>query len=127
MMTFRVLGAFWLAFCCYHAFNIVHGSLTFRPKRPLNVWFWIAYTLAGSETLVGIVASIELILGATWARWLLSLNCIFQMTYYFSKTEMAYYYSKTVWPHKNPFRIWDHIVLAFALVSLVILFWPQRG
>jgi hypothetical protein len=117
MMTFRVLGAFWLALCCYHAFNIVHGLLTFRPKRPLNVWFWIAYTLAGSEVLVGIVASIELILGATWARWLISFNCIF---------EMVSYYSKTIVPPKAPFRIRDHIYLAFALISLVILFWPKH-
>jgi hypothetical protein len=117
MMTLRVLGAFWLALYCYHGFNLLHGILTFRPKRSPNVWFWYGYTLAGSETLVGIVASIELILGATWARWLLSLNCVFQM---------VAYYSKTVVPPKKPFVVRDHIYLAFALVSLVILFWPRH-
>jgi hypothetical protein len=115
MTTLRFLGALWFLFSCYGTFSFCRNTLTFRPRRLTNAIFWRGVALAAFLNVLGLVASLDLFFGLTWARWLVSLLCIFQVLYYFSIMLAP--------PKKHP-GIKDHLILAFALISLVLLIWP---
>ena len=72
----RILGALWLAFCSYSSFNLLQALQSLHPAHPGQE---VARYVLGFSCLLflaGVVGSIFLIRGATWARWIVSLVAI---------------------------------------------------
>ena len=83
-----------------------------RPA-PRSSLVWSVLAFSGLLTLFSILAGLYLFLGVTWARWPISLLCIFEVvTYYCVSAE------------KIAHSTLEHFALALALVSLALLFWP---
>jgi hypothetical protein len=77
MKTDRILGILWLAFCSYSSFNELRALLSLRPSATglWSAWYFLAIFF--SIYLVGIVASIFLFRGESWARWFIGLIATF--------------------------------------------------
>ena len=65
-------------------------------------------------TMFGVVASLSLFLGVSWARWPVSLLCIYEVLS-----------SYVIFIQKSPRSTIDDIAFVIAIVSLVFLFWPR--
>jgi len=115
MTTFHVLGVFWFALWCYRSFNFCKRLPTRHPGQPAFLLIWSVWIATGLLAFFGVAAGTYLFLGATWARWPISLLCAF---------EIASHYSFSHLKVRSPDPIIDSIALALALISLVLLFWP---
>ena len=117
MKTYRVLGILWLAFCGYSGISqilqLLHLGIS-HPDDILSPIFLLA-CLVSILLLSGVVASWFLFRDALWARrfiGLIALLCVI--------AGIAQIFSfRTI-------SVWGGISVAFALVSVVLLFWPRH-
>ena len=115
MKTHRILGILWLALCCYSTFNLLRALLELHPT---DSGLWVAWFVFASSCLlylVGIVASIFLFRGTSWARWFIAVVAVWMALF-----AIAYIVTS------KSFHVWSSISIVFAVVSIVLLFLPKH-
>ena len=115
MIINRILGTLWLLLFCYYSFNTFWGAFTHGFHGPTRYWMLLVFFLCALITLIGVVASLYLIFGATWARWTIGVLSAFLMVSGCSC--LCYSHNK-----KLLFAAKHIVTILFAIVSLVFLF-----
>jgi hypothetical protein len=119
MKTHRILGILWAAYCCYSCFNLFRALLShLHPTAGGHEVAWpVLAVLAVSFLmyLAGIVASIFLFRGATWARWIIAVIAVYMLL-----GCVACVVTQKSLP------IWAASSGVVALVSLALLFLPRH-
>jgi hypothetical protein len=118
MKTQRILGILWLALCSYIGLTLlwqlshifVSDLSKFRPTPDLYLAI-----LACLLYLAGAVASVFLFRGAQWARRFVGLIAVLSLIACVGQI-IAF----------RSLNVLVSVVIAFALVSVVFLFWPRH-
>ena len=111
MKTYRILGILWFALCCFGSLNM--GS--FRGIHPVAPFVWIIIALYCLLIFAGLVASIFLVIGRFWPRWIISLLAIF----------VAFFGIASI-VTSGTFQILPCVICVFALATPVLLFLPRH-
>jgi hypothetical protein len=110
MKTQRILGILWLAL-----FILIVGLWLWKLTRGDDVSGDLGFhPLAGLVYLFGVIASAFLIQGAHWARIAIGIIALLVAVH----IAWVFFKSGLKWP--------DRCIGAFALVSVVLLFWPKH-
>ena len=116
MKTHHILGALWLAYCSIFGGFILwqFGSFLFAPHPRITPGLFMAILIC-LLYLAGAVASIFLIRGARWARIFIGLIAVLSVIACIGQIVSF-----------RSLSFWGGISGAFALVSVVLLFWPKH-
>ena len=111
----RILGILWLALCGSSVFNLLRAM---QGLHPTAAGLWIAMSVLAGACLLylaGMVASLFLMRGASWARWLIAVVAVWEA---FS-TAAYMVVSKS-------FHAWSGFCIVLAVVTLVLFFLPKH-